>query len=148
MRFAIVAALDLIAAPLFAEQTGFAKGDQPAVASYSPNAALSFNSAGGPITIKRLGTGSYSVTFAGIAKNMKRLQRAALGRRQGSEQCSLRTWVRGTDNVVISIQCISNTTGANMAGQWSVYAKIIETDSTGFSVVSTEGAGSSDPLAG
>lgn len=128
MRFVALTVLALMSLPLFAEQTGFAKGDQPAVASYSPAPDLSFNSAGGAITIQRVGAGLYRVTFAGIAKNMKRsnVQISDVG--TGSEQCSLRAWVRGanTDNLVISIQCISNTTGANVDGRWSVFAKIIE----------------------
>jgi hypothetical protein len=128
MRIVTFVVLALISIPLFAEQTGFAKGDQPAAASYSPNAALSFNSAGGAITIKRLNVGLYTITFAGIAKNMKRsnVQLSDVG--SGSEQCSLRSWVRavGTDDLVVSIQCITNTTGVNVDGRWSVFVKIIE----------------------
>jgi hypothetical protein len=128
MRIVTLVVVLLLSVSLFAEQTGFAKGDQPATASYSPTPALSFNSAGGAINIKRLGVGLYSVTFVGIAKNMKRsnVQLSDVG--SGSEQCSLRAWMRGTgtDNLVINIHCISNTTGANVDGRWSVYAKIIE----------------------
>ena len=128
MRIVTFVALALLSLPLFAEQTGFAKADQPATPNYSPNVALSFNSAGGAIAIKRLNVGLYTITFEKIAANMKRsnVQLSDVG--SGSEQCSLRSWVRaaGTTNLVVSVQCISNTTGANVDGRWSVFVKIIE----------------------
>jgi hypothetical protein len=129
MRIVTFVALALLSIPLFAaEQTGFAKADQPAVASYNPNPALSFNSAGGAITIKRLNVGLYTITFAAIAANMKRsnVQLSDVG--SGSEQCSLRSWLRatGTNDFVVSVHCITNTTGVNVDGRWSVFVKIIE----------------------
>ena len=128
MRNVLLIALALIAVPLFADQTGFALADKPGLPSYSPTPALSFNSAGGAITIKRLNVGLYNITFEKIAANMKRsnVQLSDVG--GGNEQCSIRSWVRaaGTTNLVVGVHCITNTTGVNADGRWSVFVKIIE----------------------
>ena len=129
MRRIILVIVALVTVPLFAaEQMGFAKANQPAAASYSPDPADSFNSTGGAITVKRVGVGLYAITFAGLAKNLKRSNAQLSDIGSGSEQCSLRSWGRAvnTDNLVVSIQCISNTTGVNVDAKWSVLAMVIE----------------------
>jgi choice-of-anchor B domain-containing protein len=56
----------LVPPPAVTASLGYAWADQPAAAIYEPSPTYAFNSAGGPITVNRQGTGRYSVRFAGL----------------------------------------------------------------------------------
>jgi hypothetical protein len=52
--------------PTAAPGVAYAWADQPALPSYTPHAAYSYNGAGGAITATRTGTGQYTMTWAGF----------------------------------------------------------------------------------
>ncbi len=120
----------LFAIPVFAaEQMGFAAGDQPAAASYSPTPASAFNSMGGAITVKRGAVGIYTVTFAGLVKNGLKKSNAQVSTwGSGAQSCGVRSWLRpvGTDDFQVLLHCVSVTTGADVDARWSVLATIIQ----------------------
>ena len=66
-RVLIVCVVFITTAAFAAEPKGFVWGNQPAAASYAPDPAFAYNSAGGGINITRLGTGSYRIRFAGLS---------------------------------------------------------------------------------
>lgn len=120
----------LFAVPVFAaEQKGFAAGNQPAAASYSPNPAFAYNSMGGAITVKRLAVGKYTVTFAGLVKNGLKTSNAQVSTwGSGAQSCGVRSWFRpaGTNDFQVNLHCVSVTTGADVDAHWSVLATIIQ----------------------
>ena len=130
MKKIIFIAIVVLAVPVFgAEQMGFARGNEPAAASYSPDPAFAYNSMGGAITVKRLATGKYTVTFAGLVKNGLRksnVQASVWG--SGAQNCGIRSWLRpqGTDDFQVSLHCVSVTTGADVDTRWSILATIIQ----------------------
>ena len=126
-RLILVALAFLIALPVFAQRIGFAAANQPAAASYSPPADMAFNASGGAITIKRLNVGLYTVTFDHLAKGAKARTAQISEWGSGAEQCAIRSVVIpvNTDNLVVSVHCISNTTGANVDARYYVYAVVV-----------------------
>ena len=130
MKKLIVAAIVLLAVPAFAaQQMGFAAGDQPSTASYSPTPGFAYNSMGGAIVVKRLAMGKYVVTFTGLVKNGLKHSNAQVSTwGSGAQSCGVRSWLRptGTDDFQVNLHCVSVTTGADVDTRWSVLATIIQ----------------------
>lgn len=85
----------------------------PAASSYTPNPQFSYNSAGGPITITRSGTGTYSIRFAGLKGPGPvggNVQVTAYG--TGNETCKLVSWGAGGPDLVVDVRCF-DLGGAN-----------------------------------
>jgi hypothetical protein len=55
-----------LSGPAGAGPLAYAWADKPAAAEYEPRGAYAFNSAGGPIRVRRVGPGRYDVTFTGL----------------------------------------------------------------------------------
>ncbi|MGH2386321.1 MAG: S-layer homology domain-containing protein [Candidatus Limnocylindria bacterium] len=69
---------------------GYAWADDPTSASYTPSTLYSYNSAGGPITITRSGTGVYRVTFEDLPLNNGNIQVTKYG--AGAGICNVGSW--------------------------------------------------------
>jgi hypothetical protein len=130
MKKLILVLIVLLAVPVFAaEQMGFARGNEPASPSYSPDPAFAYNSMGGAITVKRLAVGKYTVTFDGLVKNgMKKSNVQVSTWGSGHQNCGIRSWIRpqGTDDLQVSLHCVTVNTGADTDTRWSVLATIIQ----------------------
>jgi len=130
MKKLILIAIALLAVPVFAaEQMGFARGNEPTEANYSPDPEFAYNSFGGPITVHRVSTGLYRITFTGLVKaGMKHSNVQASVWGSGKENCGARSWMRqaGTSDFVVNVHCVSVTTGANVDARWSILATIIQ----------------------
>jgi hypothetical protein len=100
------------------QEYAFAWANQPATASYTPDATYSYNYVGGPIQITRLGTGAYSVAFTdfaalGVGGNV---QVTAYGSFLGtSNYCKVVSWSLDT----VRVNCF-DTAGAAVDSYFTV----------------------------
>lgn len=95
---------------------GFAVADQSASASYTPDAARSYNGGGGAITATRSGTGLYTMTWTGmsaIGTNSGHVQVTAYG--PGNARCHTGGW--GAE--FVNVRCF-DATGAAVDSQYSI----------------------------
>lgn len=92
--------------------SGYAWASDATSASYTPSASYSFTSSGGPITAIRSGTGSYTITFAGLGNNGSaggHVEVTAYG--AGANSCKVGSWGSGGADFVVNIRCF-NSAGA------------------------------------
>jgi hypothetical protein len=86
-------------------------GNQPATASYTPNAAYSDNWVGKPITITRVSTGTYTVRFSGLGGagyvGTGNLKASAYGSWNtcGAVLCRISEWHTESTDIVVSVVC-------------------------------------------
>ena len=76
-------------------RAGYARADQPSAASYTANAATSFNSGGGPITITRQGLGAYRVSFPGLQPLPGELETFMVSGYGANGYCKIASWANG-----------------------------------------------------
>jgi hypothetical protein len=108
----ISAAASVMAVPADAsDQIGWVYADQPTLTTpYSPNAAYSYNSSGGGITITRMSKGFYQADFADLnSTKPSNVQVTAVG---GNSQCASSGWSGSGSDVTAYVTCVGgNTTG-------------------------------------
>ena len=93
------AAADSVAPPTQAGVIGYAYTHLESQASdYTPLAAYSYNSSGGAITAKRLGTGKYQIVFAGLSMAGANVQVTPYGTAMDG-YCISKQWTGGTVHV-------------------------------------------------
>ena len=98
-----------------APRLAFVWAEQPQTGSYSPQSRYRFNPSGGPVTITRIGLGSYTVAWLGADPQIidgGDVQVTAYG--TGNAQCKVERW--GGDNVWV--RCFGPT-GAPMDSQFT-----------------------------
>jgi hypothetical protein len=99
---------------------GYAWADQPSAISYTPDAGYSYNSSGGAVGITRSSTGTYTVTFSGLAAELLgggNVQVTAYG--PGSAQCRAANAVSGSTESV-DVRCFAPG-GAPVDAQYTVF---------------------------
>lgn len=93
----------------------YATANQPtATTSYAPEAARSYNASAGSIAAARTGTGTYSMTFAGLALDGGNVQVTAVG--SDASHCT----VSGVSASKVDVRCLKGTTPADSAYTVSV----------------------------
>ena len=111
------------AQPVLTARLGYAWADRPASASYQPPADYTFNSAGGPITVKRQGTGRYTIRFAGLGGNGRaggHVEVTSYG--PGSERCTIGSWSSDAADFVANVLCF-DTTGSAIDARYTVLVR-------------------------
>jgi len=86
----------------------YALADQPsATSSYAPDAATSFNSSGGAISVTRTGIGSYSVSFAGLGRPAGGRDNVQVtGYSGGPVYCKAVSWDASGADLVVTVRCV------------------------------------------
>ncbi|MEP2024455.1 PKD domain-containing protein [Reichenbachiella sp.] len=90
---------------------GFAWCGNPTTSSYTANSGYSFNSEGGSITISRSTTGSYAVTFGGMAMSNSHVQESLYGTSEGAVR--VLSWGNSGADLVANVRTFDNA--ANLA---------------------------------
>ena len=87
---------------------GYALADQPSATSpYNPDAATRFNSGGGAITVTRTGTGSYTVSFAGLGRPAGGRDNVQVtGVAGGPVYCKAASWDASGADLVVLVRCV------------------------------------------
>jgi hypothetical protein len=92
----------------------YAYGNKPSAGSYTPEKGFSFNSTGGGIHIRRLGTGRYRVTFFGLGSFATQGTVDVTAEGLQPEQCTVVSW--GPDsthaNLLVNVDCFKVTGAA------------------------------------
>jgi Big-like domain-containing protein len=103
------------------KRLGFAWADQPSAATYTPNAGWARNSTGGAITVNRVSTGLYDVTFAGLAKPGTTPENVQVTSYAGGySYCSIVNWLNsGTSDLTVRVAC-TNAAGAAVDSYYQV----------------------------
>lgn len=99
---------------------GFAWANDARQANYTPSEAYSYNSSGGPISIRRRSAGTYQVSFAGLGGNGTaggNVQVTAYG--GGSEQCKVVNWNSGQADFIVNVRCL-DVRGGPVDTQFSI----------------------------
>jgi hypothetical protein len=84
---------------------GFALAYRQRTASYTPQANVSFNSAGGAITATRSSVGHYAMHFAGLQKlpgGTEHVQATSLG---PLSTCNVVRWKNAADGITVFVEC-------------------------------------------
>jgi hypothetical protein len=81
---------------------GYAWADQPAAASYVPNATYSYSASGGAITATRSSAGQYEMSFAGLSLGAGHVKVSGHG--NSSVQCNPGAWGAGR----VSVSCFDS----------------------------------------
>lgn len=105
--FVILAAL-ILPTLASAQKNGYVWANDPASASYTPNATYSFNSAGGAINISRSGVGSYAVRFSGLGGDALvggNVQVTPYG--GGTETCKVASWGSSGPDFTVNVLCFT-----------------------------------------
>jgi hypothetical protein len=103
----ILAAL-ILPALASAQRLGYVWANDPASASYTPNATYSFNSAGGAINISRSGAGTYAVRFSGLGGGASaggNVLVTSYG--GGSEICKVVNWNSAGADFTVNVRCFT-----------------------------------------
>lgn len=91
-----------------AQKSGYVWANEPASASYTPNATYSFNSSGGAINISRTSVGTYSVRFSGLGGGAGgNVLVTSYG--NGSETCKVASWGSAGADFTANVRCFSAT---------------------------------------
>jgi len=89
-------------------KNGYAWANNPASASYTPDATYSFNSSGGAISITRSGIGNYAVQFAGLGGGTVGGNVLVTAYGSGSETCKVASWNFAAGvNFVANVRCFT-----------------------------------------
>jgi hypothetical protein len=105
--FTILAAL-ILPTLASAQKQSYVWANEPASASYTPNATYSFNSSGGAINISRSGAGTYAVRFAGLGGGASaggNVLVTSYG--GGSENCKVANWLSGGADFTANVRCFT-----------------------------------------
>lgn len=102
--FTIMAAL-ILPTLASAQKSGYVWANEPASASYTPNASYSFNSSGGGISISRSGVGTYAVRFSGLGGAGGNVLVTSYG--NGSETCKVVNWGASPADLVANVRCFA-----------------------------------------
>lgn len=104
---------------------GWVWANQPAAASYTPDATHQYNSTGTINTVARQGTGSYVVTFPSLAINGGNVPPGQTGLNGGNVQitaqgadtafCQTNGWQTAGATVTVQVACYQGTTPADVA---------------------------------
>jgi hypothetical protein len=81
--------------------------DQPTEASYTPDPAYQYNSTGGPNTMVRNGTGSYTATIPGLTKKGGNVQVTAYGKNPA--RCKVSDWSASDSGTSANVLCFDGT---------------------------------------
>ena len=76
-------------------RAGYARADQPSAAAYTANAATSYNSGGGPITITRQAAGTYRVSFPGLQPLSGEVETFMVSGYGANGYCKIASWTNG-----------------------------------------------------
>lgn len=90
------------------KRVAYALANEPGTATYTASAATSFNSAGGAITVSRLGTGSYRVSFPGQQPLADEVETFMVSGYGGNTYCKVASWRNGTaSDLVADVRCFA-----------------------------------------
>ena len=99
---------------------GFAQAHQKEIASYTPHASLSFNSAGGAITATRSSVGHYAMHFAGLQKLPGRTEHVQVTPPAATlATCNVVSWESAADGLTVFVECRDGA-GQFMDSQYKV----------------------------
>ncbi len=99
---------------------GFAWANNPTAASYTPSTTYSFNSSGGPVSISRIGVGSYDVTFTDLGGQGRaggNVQVTGYG--SSANDCKVRWWSSSGADFRARVQCF-NPSGSAVDDRYTI----------------------------
>lgn len=98
---------------------GFVWANNPTSSSYTPSTTYAFNASGGPVTITRSSTGTYSVRFAGLGGPRPGGNVQVTGYGSDPADCKVRWWSSGGSDFIATVNCYSPT-GARTDARYTV----------------------------
>ncbi len=104
------------------QRFGFALADQPSAAgSYSPDSAYRYTSSGGPISVTRDSSGSYSVRFAGLGRGPGQRDNVQVTSYGGAAMyCKPAGWDGTGPDLVVQVRCWSAATAVLADSRFTV----------------------------
>lgn len=100
----------------------YAWANQPSTSSYVPHIQYRFNKTGGGITIRRLGQGTYSVSFAQLAKGRVGSRKETVivtPYGNAAVRCFVERWFDAMTSLVVNVRC-ADTAGALVDSRFTV----------------------------
>jgi len=101
-------------APVAGMTGGYVRADAPTTADYTPDPSRHFNSAGGPVHVRRLGPGSYEVRFERLLLAGGNVQATAAG--DQGHRCTVVAWNDDPQGLRVTLGCVGERGEASDAG--------------------------------